>query len=77
LTKINIQMETTINSGDYNNVKLIYGIEEEPRADETVKAAWARVKGFIETELTTDAAQISEEWETLRKKRYGKRADGN
>jgi hypothetical protein len=72
MTTINVQMETTVNTGDFNNVKVQYGIQTEPNAGETTKAAFDRVKAFVEKELTTSAAEISDEWATLRKKRYGK-----
>lgn len=77
MTKINITLETLINTGDFNNIKLSYGLEEEPKPGETVKQAFDRVRSFLEDQLMADAAAVSTEWAGVREKRYGKRSNSN
>jgi hypothetical protein len=69
MTKINVRIETTINTGNFNNVKLDYGIEDEVRDGESANAAFTRIKSFVEDRIITDAAEVSEDWAELRKKK--------
>jgi hypothetical protein len=72
MTQININLETKINTGDFNNVGLSFGIVEEVKEGEKVTETFDRVYAFLEKRLTEKAAEVSEDWEKVRTKKYGK-----
>lgn len=72
MTQISVQLETTVNTGSYENVKIQYGIVDEPRAGENTPAAFDRIRKFVEDRLMESAAEVSDDWAKLRAKRNAK-----
>lgn len=62
-TKVNASLSVTINLGNFQNLKLEFGIEDYRRSGETMEQASERVFRFVESQLEK---RIEETMETVR-----------
>ena len=51
-TKVRVELQHTMNLGNYESLRIGIGIEDYVRADENIEAATQRVYKFVEDTLT-------------------------
>ena len=65
-TKIRVELQYTMNLGNYESLKINIGVEDFKRPDETIDAATERVYKFVEHKLE---GKVNDEREALSKRR--------
>lgn len=51
MTKVIFGLKTLINTGNYENIEVSIGIEDEPRGEENTTQAFRRVRKFVDDRM--------------------------
>lgn len=65
MTKVSYSMGVTINTGNFESVRIDIGVEDDVRKDEDVLAATERVSKFVETRLEKKVDSLRKDLERL------------
>ena len=60
-TKVQWEMSTTINLGNYNSARIGVQVEDSAKPDENVKELSNRVYAFVDSELAQRTAELRKE----------------
>ena len=60
MTLVKYGVTYTINLGDYNSAKIMVGVEDNPRGDETAMGAYSRIKKFCDDRLKESLDELEQ-----------------